>query len=551
MAGADRDWGFTAEELATCVKVVHALHNRPELLMEDPDIRATELFRFINPRKDWKHTLKVFNAERNKHGRQLAREKERAMLAKTQLRQERNAALERVLALEQQRPPLLLCEDGPPHEEQQQQLHTEVLPDDTQTLGEAEAEEEGKVGDGRMARARKCHICKQRYDALHFFYCSLCPDCADLNWQKRHQKADLQGKTVLLTGARIKIGFQIALSLLRCGATLIATSRFVSDAASRFDKEPDCGTWRHNLHLHRLDLRDLAMVTAFCDYVTDHFPALFAIINNAAQTVRRPPEYYLPLLRREQQGSGSPLIEASWPANSTTTLLQYLAPGFAVTRAPLPSDRSGVPAEHTGTEVEREERQPLPAGSAVVPLPGGIREVDVALYDMYDTLQNRLDRREQNSWTATLAEVSGEEAAEVHAINTLAPFILVSRLKPLLVAHGATARKFVVNVSAMEGQFYRFKGPTHPHTNMAKAALNMMTRTSAADYAQDRIYMNSVDTGWITDESPLPKQDRKASKDQLFTPLDEVDAAARVLDLIYTDSEVYGRFWKDFQVVPW
>ena len=103
----------------------------------------------------------------------------------------------------------------------------------------------------------------------------------------------------------------------------------------------------------------------------------------------------------------------------------------------------------------------------------------------------------------------------------------------------------------MEGQFYRYKNTTHPHTNMAKAALNMLTRTSAADYAQNKIYMNSVDTGWITDESPLPKQNRKIAKDQLFTPLDEQDAAARVLDLIYTQSEVFGRFWKDFQIIPW
>eukprot|EP00667_Euglena_gracilis_P016837 EG_transcript_17650 len=358
-----------------------------------------------------------------------------------------------------------------------------------------------------LPKPRRCHICKQPYIVLHFFYCSLCPECASLNWQKRHQQADLRGRTVLLTGARIKIGFQIALSLLRCGATLVATSRFVHDAAARFDREPDCAAWRANLHLHRLDLRDLAMVTAFCDYVTGCFPALYAIINNAAQTVRRPPEYYLPLLRREQQGPGSPLIQEAWAANGTATFLRYLSPGFAIERGPVPAPAEPAPGAPAGQNGLAAEDDDTPAGGPVAPVSAQSGELDVAVYDMYDTLQTRLDRRAQNSWTANLADVSGEEAAEVHAINALAPFIIVSRLKPLLVAHGVEARKFVINVSAMEGQFYRYKATTHPHTNMAKAALNMMTRTSAADYVQDKIYMNSVDTGWITDESPLPKQD--------------------------------------------
>ena len=94
------------------------------------------------------------------------------------------------------------------------------------------------------------------------------------------------------------------------------------------------------------------------------------------------------------------------------------------------------------------------------------------------------------------------------------------------------------------------KSGGHPHTNMAKAALNMMTRTSGADYAKAYIYMNSVDTGWITDESPLSKKQRRADEDKLC-PLDEVDAAARCLDLIYVDSTEHSKFFKDYHEIPW
>jgi NAD(P)-dependent dehydrogenase (short-subunit alcohol dehydrogenase family) len=142
----------------------------------------------------------------------------------------------------------------------------------------------------------------------------------------------------------------------------------------------------------------------------------------------------------------------------------------------------------------------------------------------------------------------------VMAINGLAPMIINAKLKPCLCNRDGetdqTEGRFVINVSAMEGQFYRFKQSTHPHTNMAKAALNMMTRTSGTDYAASCIFMNSVDTGWITDESPLSKKQRRADAEQLC-PLDEVDAAARCLDLIYTDSKEHSKFFKDYHEIPW
>jgi NAD(P)-dependent dehydrogenase (short-subunit alcohol dehydrogenase family) len=182
-----------------------------------------------------------------------------------------------------------------------------------------------------------------------------------------------------------------------------------------------------------------------------------------------------------------------------------------------------------------------------------------------DVNRQQLDLRTRNSWLLKLEEVDTPEVAEVFAINTLAPFVINSRLKPLMMRSkrppgiedgaDAIAPRFIVNVSAMEGKFYRHKSAAHPHTNMAKAALNMMTRTSAESYAKDGIYMNSADTGWINDENPLARAAKIAEKHNFQTPIDEIDAAARVLDTIMVGLNggecVHGKFLKDYFPTQW
>jgi len=150
-----------------------------------------------------------------------------------------------------------------------------------------------------------------------------------------------------------------------------------------------------------------------------------------------------------------------------------------------------------------------------------------------------LDFRKSNTWVTKMQDVETPELCETFLINTMSPFVMNGRLKHVL-ERSPRKRKFIVNVSAMEGKFSKFKSPNHPHTNMAKAALNMMTKTSARDYASAGIYMNSIDTGWINDEKPLHQAFQHAQDTKFQTPIDEIDAAARVLDPVMMFLETHA-----------
>ena len=398
---------------------------------------------------------------------------------------------------------------------------------------------------GTLLKSRACYICKQHYTLVDAFYHQLCPDCAAMSHEKRNQRTDLTGKRALLTGGRAKIGMYIALRLLRDGAHTTITTRFPRDAVRRFAGLPDAADWLDRLTVVGIDLRDPAQVIALADSVAAAGP-LDILINNAAQTVKRSPGSYAPLTDAEL----APLPPGPLPKLLT----------FGHTNDPHPEALAASIAAHpilgssalvadtlttAGLTANELTELAMTAGSSSLE-----RLADGTAIDAGGLVP---DLHEVNSWTQNVEHVDPLEMLEVQLCNTTAPFILVSRLRPSMMASDAR-RRYIVNVSAMEGQFgRRYKGPGHPHTNMAKAAVNMLTRTSAGEMLQDGILMTSVDTGWITDERPHPTKVRLA-EEGFHAPLDLVDGAARVYDPIVmgeAGTDQYGVFLKDYKPAAW
>jgi NAD(P)-dependent dehydrogenase (short-subunit alcohol dehydrogenase family) len=389
---------------------------------------------------------------------------------------------------------------------------------------------------GTLLKSRPCYMCKQHYTVVDAFYHQLCPACARMSHAKRDARTDLTGKRALLTGGRAKIGMYIALRLLRDGAHTTITTRFPRDAVRRFASLPDSGDWMDRLKVVGIDLRDPAQVVGLAEDVAASGP-LDILINNATQTVRRSPGAYQPLVDAEV----APLPDGPLP--------ELVTFGHTNDQHPLALARSvaahPILAAAAARADELTEQAMAPGSSSLERL---------ALGTAIDAGGLVPDLHDENSWTQQVDEVDPLEMLEVQLANTTAPFILISKLRPAMAA-STGRRTYVVNVSAMEGVFGRaYKGPGHPHTNMAKAAVNMLTRTSAQEmFETDNILMTSVDTGWITDERPHPTKVRLA-EEGFHAPLDLVDGAARVYDPIVrgeAGEDVFGVFLKDYAPSSW
>ena len=509
-----------------------------------------------------------------------------------------------------------------------------------------------------------CYVCKASFTQLHHFYDRMCPPCASLNYKKRFQtapmainrtnpltgKPELIRRVCLVTGARVKIGYEIVLKLLRAGAFVIATSRFPIDTALRLTQEEDFADWEDNIHVYGIDFRVISSVELFIKHILATYPRLDMIMNNAAQTIRRPPQFYRHLLNVESQ----PIDEFDIKVNKivkdfipkaqrqsaqntqfTTSLLLTMGvnqdlvkktvPGSELFLTHLSNDQGGSTDKNTTTTTTRNDQVidetetnnntatsttttttttnpqqrdftsnkilslfdsnnntalqiqdpmassarlvtmlSLPQAAAIpaslltqIPLVAGDedKQTDKEIFPVgiYDKDHQQLDLRPQQTWVLKAEEVSMVEMQEVQTVNATIPFMLNTKLKPLLTASQGDP-SWIINVSSMEGKFRGHKDITHPHTNMAKAALNMFTHTSARDFAVDNIFMNAVDTGWVTEELPHGIAVHKAQIG-FAPPLDEIDGAARCLDPVFTSLLTgvyeYGKFFKDYAEGHW
>jgi len=527
---------FSDDDLDTCVRVLREIEADRSHLARLTQEQRRELLTLAGlVAKPERHNLVRMAKAFRRAEREAAKERDRKAIEQAGLRVQRRSEVYAPLWLEPPKPADL--EDRP-------ELHQE----------------------------RTCYVCKKPFTKVHRYYDSMCDACGDFNYAKREQTADLAGHYALITGARVKIGFQASLKLLRSGAHVTVTTRFPIDAAERYSKEADFAEFRERLEIHGLDLRHTPSVEIFTRFLLERLPRLDYILNNACQTVRRPAAFFQHLVAKEAAALGALPRELRGVLARHEELRSILEGGSARVLAGAMQD--GAAGRGGMVSVGGAAGHDGPAGSAMassrVHAEGLLhsamlsqrRYLDEDYRDgeelfplgRYDEDRQQVDLREINSWRLRLHEVETPELLEVQLVNAIAPYILNARLKPLMVRTPGR-HKHIVNVSAMEGQFYRAtKTDKHPHTNMAKAALNMMTRTSAPDYVKDGIHMNAVDTGWVTDEDPAVHAARKA-EEGFAPPLDIIDGAARIVDPIFvgrlTGAHVWGQFLKDYKPTPW
>ncbi len=377
--------------------------------------------------------------------------------------------------------------------------------------GRAEEAESSEAPRELRGRNRNCYCCGEPFREVHFFYNRLCPACAEFNYERRSRSMDLSGRVALVTGGRIKIGYETALKFLRDGARVIVTTRFPRDAARRYAGEGDFAEFKERLEIRGLDLRFAGEVRAFARTLKSELPALDILVNCAAQTIQRPDGFYARELELEARALSELPRE-----------IRELTVHASSSSAALPADLAAdLPGDMTAVEADRHGQPP--------------------------------DLREDNSWTLKIQQVDAGEMLGALLVNSAAPFLLISELRELF-ERSAFARRYIVNVCGLDGRFgVANKSPDHPHVNMSKAALNMITRTCADEFVSSGIHMNSVDTGWITFEGSHSGRQRKIAAG-LNPPLDEVDGASRIYAPI-VDGEngkpAHGLLFRNYAPADW
>jgi NAD(P)-dependent dehydrogenase (short-subunit alcohol dehydrogenase family) len=402
-------------------------------------------------------------------------------------------------------------------------------------------------GEEQKTKTRRCYMCRQTCTILnvHDLYPSLCRPCGAFNLGSSQLsqpgKLDLTGRTALVTGGRINLGYHTALRLLRCGANVIVSSRYPADAADRYSKETDFTQWESRLKVAGADFRTAQDAFRLVHVVKELLRSwngetgptergnLDILINNAAQTLTDPVKIELVAISREDQ-----LRELA----STKTLL-----AGCVGNAYQPRIRGGV-QESWVSRIENKAEQ-LRIDNENKTEESAVTHQGLPITGYQDP--------NKSSWVQSLQEIPYEDLINAHSVNAFVPLILCRELLPCMGAYDARSITkplgYIVNVSSREGILEdtpnsRSKSGHHVHTNMSKAAINMITETEAMPaWRNRRVAMNSVDPGYM---SAAPEWQRDEG-----CPIGFEDGAARILwPIVVGEREgrvIAGRFLKHFE----
>ena len=419
---------------------------------------------------------------------------------------------------------------------------------------EAKTKKKEKEEDKKYIKSFRCYICKEKFtpDNIHKFYGNLCTKCGDHNYSYRTIKLDLSGRIAIVTGGRVKIGYYISTKLLSYGCKVIITTRFPKDSLLKYQQDPDYEKWKDNLIIYPIDFRIFESTIKFINYIKENFTHIDILINNAAQTLRRTSSYYnylLPIETTEVNKENDKKI-----VKEDYVSIQNFNPKILDNKPEILN--SLIPSENRKNS-DFQEILPLSVITSQIKIMEEKYQPSVTMMGSdgqpYDFAGGK------NSWNFEFDEIPFQEFTEVQIINAWTPYYLCIKLKPL-IEKSPFQDKYIVNVTAVEGMFNHYKRTTHVHTNMAKAALNMFTRTCGKYLKNIGIYMTCVDTGWVNYMDEMTKlidENEKELFENKFTniPLDELDGAMRVLQPIIegikNKNYLYGILLKNYTTSVW
>ncbi|KYQ93327.1 short-chain dehydrogenase/reductase (SDR) family protein [Tieghemostelium lacteum] len=411
----------------------------------------------------------------------------------------------------------------------------------------------------RVGFAVHCYMCGKKWIPEEMVKdgseIALCYNCThknnyySLNTSIARLKNIQEKRYAIVTGGRIKIGYETVVFLLEAGYHVIVTSRFPYATQEKFKKYSNS-----QLTIYGLDFRNLTAVQQFIEYVKVNIPRIDVLINNAAQTIRRPRAYYNSLIQEELSLS---------KLESNQNLFIVNSPSLEIQDEVITMGDNSLQISNNNNQ-----NNSISLVQKVI-IPEDELDVNYQLFpvNQYDRDGEQLDLREKTSWVHKIQDTSTMEMAEVQLINVTVPFMLMSQLSfmmgknvPAPLSENFHFTKldwsFIVNVTSPEGSMnnqYNQASGNHVHTNMAKAALNMLTRTTAKQFESMNIYVCGVDTGWISHMQPVGKL--RLNRTTKPPPLTNRDGAKRI---IYPIFETYskerlpsGVLFKNFNVTPW